>query len=325
MRAIPRIKTRDTSQYCHGADCSSDRASQASTTTSAPSKFRHDPYGASPLSRVYVDTAASSTQPRQESVAPSGTLHAELWGLVSFLPYPTTTFEMPPDAIYPDEQGGETVRVFVGQLPYFITEMQLGWILYTFGGKHAVVRPERILKRNAQTGERQPTGCIHAIGTAEGLAQMSRLMHKRLLIDDTGVWFCRKEIEYGVLWDYCQAMKKDIKLRPWERPYDSVVVQEATSGSHLRRQQRHQEQQHQRHQHQHQHQYQYQQQQHRSQPNDLPEKVGNGVARPPPPPYYAGSNRSSGAAAGHGRYGGNKNMDAGVSAGAERDDIYMAH
>lgn len=228
MRAIPRTKTRDLITKTRDSN------------SSAPSVFRHDPYGTSPLGRVYVGEA-SATQLSLESTVPEGTLHAELWGLVSFLPYPTTVFEMPRDAIYPDETTGDTTRVFIGQLPYFITEMQLTWILYTFGGRNAVIHPERILKRNVQTGERQPTGCIHAVGSAQGLAQMAHLMHKRLLIDDTGVWFCRNDAEHGVLWDYCRAMKQDIKLRPWERPYDSVVVQEATSGSHLRRQQQQQQ------------------------------------------------------------------------------------
>ena len=171
MRAIPRIKTRDSpAQHSCGHN-------------SGPSAFRHDPYGTSPLGRVYVGET-SAAQSSLESTVPPGTLHAELWGLVSFLPYPTTAFEMPRDAIYPDAAGADTTRVFVGQLPYFITEMQLAWILYTFGGRHAVLHPERILKRNAQTGERQPTGCIHAIGTAEGLTHMA--LRALQLLDGNG-------------------------------------------------------------------------------------------------------------------------------------------
>ena len=198
MRAIPRIKTRDGNSYVPG-----EQSADLSNSIKAG-----------------------------EATLPPGTLHAELFGLVSFLPYPATSFVPPPDTIYPSQENGAVLkRIFLGQLPYFITEMQLSWLLYTFGGRHAVTSPERITKRNPKTGVRQVTGCIHAFASAEGLSAMARLCHKKLLIDDTGVWFCRNEEEKAVLTDYCLAMKRDIKLRPWERPYDSVVVQEATSGS----------------------------------------------------------------------------------------------
>lgn len=227
-RAIPRIKTRDGNSYLPSEFLQSSESPQKQT-------FRHDPYGTSTSGKVYVSSGNNSPRNSNddgEAALPTGTLHAELWSLVSFLPYPSTSFVQPPDTIYPSSENGDEVkRIFFGQLPYFITEMQLSWILYTFGGRHVVTSPERIIKRNPKTGVRQVTGCIHAFASAEGLATMARLCHKKLLIDDTGVWFCRNEEERAVLSDYCLAMKRDIKLRPWERPYDSVVVQEATSGS----------------------------------------------------------------------------------------------
>ena len=224
-RAIPRIKTRDGRSYVP--------TPEAASNIPMPT-FRHDPYGDSPSAKVYL---SGSNSPRdsctQDEATPlPGTLHQELWGLVSFLPYPKTSFVLPPDTIHPSPENGDQMkRIFFGQLPYYITEMQLSWLMYTFGGRHAVFSPERIIKRNPRTGVRQVTGCIHAFASAQGLATMASLCHKKLLIDDTGVWYCQNEEEKAVLADYCLAMKQDIRLRPWERPYDSVVVQEATSGA----------------------------------------------------------------------------------------------
>ena len=55
------------------------------------------------------------------------------------------------------------------------------------------------------------------------------LMHKRLLIDDTGVWYSSTDEEKEVLDAYTQAAKKDRRLRFHNRPYDTVVVQHAIS------------------------------------------------------------------------------------------------
>lgn len=172
---------------------------------------------------------------------PAGTLHGELWGLLGFTPYPAERFDPPLSAdreafeqsrkgLGEGGEGVDIVRIFIGQVPYFVSEMELAWIIHTFSGGRSVICPERILKRNPSTGIRKPTGCLHAFTTREGLAAMVRYMHKQLLIDDTGVWYCRSEEECVVLADYCNMMKADIRSRPWNRPYDSIVVQEADSG-----------------------------------------------------------------------------------------------
>lgn len=162
-----------------------------------------------------------------------GTLHTALWGLVSFIPYPEEEFRFPIDTIHP-LRGDELVRCFIGQLPYYITDMQLSWLCYTFGGRNSVVFTERIMKKNSNTtsgngGERMPTGCVHAYTTAEALETMEALMHKRLLIDDTGVWFAQTEEEKLALDQYVSVLKHDRTLRFANRPYDTVVVQFAVS------------------------------------------------------------------------------------------------
>jgi len=118
--------------------------------------------------------------------------------------------------------------VFIGQLPYFVTDMQLSWLCYTFGGANVVAYPERIMKRQP-SGERLPTGCVHAYCTRRAVEAMAHGMHKRMLVDDTGVWHAQTPEEWTVLNEYIATMKADRSRRVANRPYDSVVVQLATS------------------------------------------------------------------------------------------------
>jgi hypothetical protein len=106
--------------------------------------------------------------------------------------------------------------------------MQLSWLCHAFGGGSAVVYPERIMKKQPN-GERLPTGCIHAYATPEAVEIMAHGMHKRMLVDDTGVWHAQTHEEFDVLKAHIAAMKQDKKRRIPNRPYDSVVVQLAVS------------------------------------------------------------------------------------------------
>jgi hypothetical protein len=185
--------------------------------------YRHDPYR-SRGKVFYFDE--EDVAPATIDDMPVGTRHPSLWGQVSFVPYPAGEFSAP--TVPPTDRDGELVRVFIGQLPYFVTDMQLAWLCYTFGGGHAVAYPERIMKRQPN-GERLPTGCIHAYTTVAAVETMAEGMHKRMLVDDTGVWHAQTVEEFEVLSRYVAAMKSDKTLRVPNRPYDSVVVQLAVS------------------------------------------------------------------------------------------------
>jgi len=183
--------------------------------------YRHDPYRSHGKVFFYDDEDVS---PAPATAPPAGTRHPTLWGRVSFVPYPTGEFRAPT----PPPEDAELVRVFIGQLPYFVTDMQLSWLCHAFGGGSAVVYPERIMKKQPN-GERLPTGCIHAYATPEAVEIMALGMHKRMLVDDTGVWHADSQDEAEFLGDYVAAMKQDRGMRVPGRPYDSVVVQMATS------------------------------------------------------------------------------------------------
>jgi len=191
--------------------------------------FRHNPYSFAPVTYGYTMQAVA-----QEVVMdvpafaelPEGTRHVSLWGRVSFAPFPGEAFQTPMEAIpRPDEP---LVRVFLGQLPYFITDMELNWMTCVLGGGYIVVNSERIMKRQSG-GDRLPTGCIHAYATRDAAATLAANMHKRMLVDDTGVWIAHSDDELHALSAYIAEMKSDKSKRVPGRPYDSIVVQEATS------------------------------------------------------------------------------------------------
>jgi len=211
-----------------------------------PKAFRFDPYGSSPAGKLFFideselrhdDTFENTVDQGDHAYfdepslfqhgPPVGTRHPMLWGRVSFVPYPDEEFVAPSlDASL--EKKGELVRVFLGQLPYFVTDMQLSWLCYTFGLGNAVALPERIMKKQPN-GERLPTGCIHAYTTIRAVEEMAAGMHKRMLVDDTGVWHARSDMELDALSSYVACMKSDRTKRVPGRPYDTVVVQLATS------------------------------------------------------------------------------------------------
>jgi hypothetical protein len=207
-----------------------DEHAASSPSYGVAKAYRNDPYKAPGRVVFFEDEPVShhddfgrSTPTPVMDEPPHGTRHAPaLWGRVCFVPYPTEPFYATP----PPED--EIVRVFIGQLPYFVTDMQLSWLCATFGGGNVVAYPERIMKRQPN-GDRLPTGCIHAYASVHAVEAMASGMHKRMLVDDTGVWHAQSAAEFDVLSSYVASMKADRSMRVPNRPYDTVVVQLATS------------------------------------------------------------------------------------------------
>lgn len=178
--------------------------------------FRYDPY----------QTEIAIVVEEEVFALPADTLHTQMANKVSFLPYPDEEFYAPAPTL-PKEQMS---RVFIGQLPYAVTDMQLQWLCSTFGNGVTVHHAERIVKHDTgKTGAKIPTGCIHAYCHPDQVEGLMNGMHKRLLIDDTGVWYAQNDSELEALCAYTSTMKKDRSKRPHNRPYDTVVAQLATS------------------------------------------------------------------------------------------------
>lgn len=199
------------------------RSATAPADEAPLSVFRHDPYNA--------DTAicVMKEAPLAAPALPPQTLYTQLADLgVDFMPYPTEEFYCAP-ATLPRE---EMARVFIGQLPYGVTDMQLQWLCYTFGHGTVVYFPERIMKKDPMNpSNRVSTGCVHAYCHPDDVEALMAGMHKKILIDDTGVWFVNANDtdQLNALTGFTTEMKNDKTKRPINRPYDTVVVQMATS------------------------------------------------------------------------------------------------
>ena len=158
---------------------------------------------------------------------PEGTLHINALGnRMHFCLYPTGAFENL-NPLLPKRQ---MVRMFIGQLPYHVTEMQLGWLAYTFGGGANLYHFERITKTDhSKGGIKVPTGCFHVHTAAEQVGPLLSLLNDRILVDDTGIWVADTPQEVDVLGRYCHGMKVDKTQRFQGRPYGTVVAQVSTS------------------------------------------------------------------------------------------------
>lgn len=182
----------------------------------------------------YIDSLVQSAY--ELSATHQATLHRALIGHVSFIAYPTESldesfFEGQAPAPSADADAKDPMRrIFIGQLPYRVTEMQLQWMFRIFALGAQIYSPERITKKSKTIGAtRVPTGCIHAHLRESCLKAVVQNMHKRLLVDDSGIWFARTDAEKDSLDAYVELMKQDPRRRFVDRPYDSLVVQEANS------------------------------------------------------------------------------------------------
>lgn len=181
--------------------------------------YTYDPYNTN-------DSVMVKTTRSHSDTLPDGTLHMELQSRVSFMPYPNHEFHSVPTTATKDQM----VRLFIGQLPYQVTDMQLEWLCYTFGQGANVHFPERIVKKDKMNPHiKIPTGCVHVYVEPQHVDGLMNAMHKRVLIDDTGVWYAQTSSELVDLESYTTKLKTEKKKRFQFRPYDSVVVQHATS------------------------------------------------------------------------------------------------
>jgi len=151
-------------------------------------------------------------------------LHKMLIGLVQHIPYPEDRIDM--DLPTDDELQYMSQKVFIGQLPFRVTEMQLVWLCRLMGVR--ITCPQRITKK-VEGGELRPTGGVHVYCRPEEYWVLHQNMHKRLLFDDTGVWFATNSHERLALDSYVRHLHANKKLRHQGRPYDTVVIQQATS------------------------------------------------------------------------------------------------
>lgn len=193
-------------------------------------QFRFEPYDTNNVQRFELPTTEPSTAAaaiiNNDCSLPK--LHTELEGRVRFVPYPAEGVEVPATTA-PREK---LARLFIGQLPYGVTDMQLAWLCCVVADQRPVFNIERIIKWN---NGHQPKGCVHAYCNQEDADYLIATLNRRVLVDDVGVWYAEDEAQRMALENYCAEMKTDPRKRFRERPYQPVVVQRAMSTFVLRR------------------------------------------------------------------------------------------
>jgi hypothetical protein len=197
--------------------------------TSASVTYTHAPYGNLSFPFEIIDGDEALLAP---SLYPEGTLHAvNLIGKVEFLPFPKA---FKPNAVIESPVGEASMleRLFIGQLPYNVSDEEVQWICETLC-RATVHRPERIIKKMREGGAREPTGCLHIHVHPQHAQRMMATMNKRVLVDKTGVWVARTDGQKATLDAYVKYMKQIIKVeatsRPIGMPYDTINIEAATS------------------------------------------------------------------------------------------------
>ena len=92
----------------------------------------------------------------------------------------------------------DMARLFIGQLPYAVTDEQLNHAISIATGGLVLHHIERIVnwKKN-----RAPTGCVHAYCMPSEVDAILSA-HQRVLFDEEGVWCAWNDHELGALQDY---------------------------------------------------------------------------------------------------------------------------
>lgn len=154
-----------------------------------------------------------------------------LWGKVPFLPYPDS---LDLSSTTTPKRTKAPVRVFIGQLPFNVTNAQVAWLCRTVGGVAEVQRVDHVRKRvhKCSTGRQHPTGCVHVTVAADDVAGLVAGLHERVLVDDVGVWRAETAEEAAALRAYVgelaaqrKAASGDAQTHLHRRPKDTVVVQ----------------------------------------------------------------------------------------------------
>ena len=180
-----------------------------------PRSFHFDPYSTTSSRKFIISSCASDCGNSSVTSIPSpstfeefpnvtplhwSSIHsAALEHCVGFHPFPVGA------AIIPDRDAGKALmdksrlaRLFIGQLPFLVTDEQLNHAISVATGGLVLQHIERIVnwKKN-----RAPTGCVHAYCMPSEVDAILSA-HQRVLFDEEGVWCAWNDHELGALQDY---------------------------------------------------------------------------------------------------------------------------
>jgi len=192
--------------------------------------YRFNPYDATTAVVIHCDQRSSRSESpagpvedRTTTLYFENTLHRDLIGQVNFEPFPVfdSCYAVPALPFTKDD----CVRLFIGQIPYGTPAKQVEWMVFAATGRR-VYFTETIQR---WTGARTPKGCAHTYCLPQDRDIILEVLHRRVLVDDSGIWIAADDMQHDLLEQYCARMKNDKTLRFRDRPYQPMVAQEATS------------------------------------------------------------------------------------------------
>jgi len=87
--------------------------------------------------------------------------------------------------------------IFIGQLPFQISDDKVNWLVREFGRATRVFGIEAIWKPNNQTGEMQHKGCVHVLIPRDEVIRVVRNLHHHVLMHhDTVLYGETPVVEY---------------------------------------------------------------------------------------------------------------------------------
>jgi len=160
--------------------------------------YRYNPYMKSGSCKLYVDDLSSSQGPSSGAATPrpSPVKPARFYTFLDAKLSPSPVLQAVPAK-------SDMMRLFLGQLPFCVTDDELNYAISIATGGLVLHHIERIV--NWKKG-RSPTGCVHAYclpSEVEGVLSV----HQRVLFDEDGVWCASTEGELMALRDYAAHLK----------------------------------------------------------------------------------------------------------------------
>lgn len=171
-------------------------------------------------------SVASSMSPSSYESFPSRVpfmTHEPLLGAVMFTAFPEFLEDIP----IPEPPCGkhQMVRLFIGQLPFAVTDAQIDFAVATATGGCHVYYVERIV--NWKKG-RTPTGCIHAHCLEIDFLRITRV-NQQVLFDSDGVWVPSNSQQLAIMGDYIRNVAAEKKGKRCNVPHQAVTVERANS------------------------------------------------------------------------------------------------
>lgn len=199
------------------------RSSRSESPAVEESAYAHNPYDATTGYVLRGQSRSESPAGPGQSGCFDNTLHKELIGQANFEPFPALESNHACPALPFAKE--DCCRLFIGQIPYGTPARQVEWMVLTATGRR-VYFTETIQR---WTGARAPKGCAHTYCLPSDRDFILRALHRRVLVDDSGIWIAADDEQHVVLQEYCERMKNDKTLRFRDRPYQPMVVEDATS------------------------------------------------------------------------------------------------